>query len=412
MFLSMGRQAVIGHLDADCFYVSAERVRDELLVGLPVGVLGNQGACVIAKSYEMKATGVATGEPIWEALEKCPQGVYIKRDFRWYEVLSRMMLEVVRDHSRRVEYYSVDEFFFESEPGPGEDHKAVAERLQAAVLERVKVPVTVGIGRSRTLAKLISDTAKPFGALAILDRASEESLLAARPVTDITGIAGRRARRLLPWGILSCLDFAEADRRLIRQLLTATGEALWWELNGEAVLPIRTERPPHKVISRGGSLGEPVEDPHVLYAWLVRNAERLAEELHYHQVCTGRVATWLGYRDGRFGEGHEVLTAPTDRFDVLLDSLRPCLRRAWIPRVPATRMHLFAEALTPRAPAQLSLFDPPVGRAEAVAEVKRAINGKHGRFMLRSAATLPLREIYRDTSNSFDICDIHAKICF
>src|SRR5262249_4075628 len=60
------RGTAVGHLDADCFYVSAERVRDEFLRGKPVGVLGNQGACVIAKSYEMKADGVKTGEPIWE----------------------------------------------------------------------------------------------------------------------------------------------------------------------------------------------------------------------------------------------------------------------------------------------------------------------------------------------------------
>ncbi len=98
----------MGHLDSDCFYVSAERVRDEFLRQKPVGVLGNQGACVIAKSYEMKAMGVATGMPIWDALVKCPAGVYVKRDFRWYEILSRLMLEVVRDWSPRVEYYSID----------------------------------------------------------------------------------------------------------------------------------------------------------------------------------------------------------------------------------------------------------------------------------------------------------------
>ena len=79
----------VGHLDADCFYVSAERVRNRFLIGKPVGVLGNQGACVIAKSYEMKACGVKTGIPIWEALVHCPHGIYVKRDFRWYEVLSR-----------------------------------------------------------------------------------------------------------------------------------------------------------------------------------------------------------------------------------------------------------------------------------------------------------------------------------
>ena len=62
-----------GHLDADCFYVSAERVRNQFLQGKPVGVLGNQGAAVIAKSYEMKAAGVTTGMPIWDAVKLCPQ---------------------------------------------------------------------------------------------------------------------------------------------------------------------------------------------------------------------------------------------------------------------------------------------------------------------------------------------------
>ena len=188
----------VGHLDADCFYVSAERVRDEFLVKKPVGVLGNQGACVIAKSYEMKATGVATGMPIWDALVKCPGGIYVKRDFRWYEILSRLMLGIVREWSTRVEYYSIDEFFFAAQPMRGQSYQDLAESIRGAIRERLGVPVTVGIARTRTLAKLISDAAKPDGALAVLDRESEEELLADRPVTEITGIAGRARRGSLP----------------------------------------------------------------------------------------------------------------------------------------------------------------------------------------------------------------------
>lgn len=101
------------HLDADCFYVSAERARRRFLHGKPVGVLGNQGACVIG---QVLRAGVTTGMPIWDALKLCPRGVYLKRDFRWYEVLSRLMLEAVRAFSPRVEYYSIDEFFFELPP--------------------------------------------------------------------------------------------------------------------------------------------------------------------------------------------------------------------------------------------------------------------------------------------------------
>src|SRR5882724_8390147 len=115
------RVTAIGHLDADCFYVSAERVRDEFLLNKPVGVLGNQGACVIAKSYEMKAAGVKTGVPIWDALKLCPDGLYVKRDFRWYEVLSRAILAVMRELSTAVEYYSIDEFFFDATPPRGMD---------------------------------------------------------------------------------------------------------------------------------------------------------------------------------------------------------------------------------------------------------------------------------------------------
>jgi nucleotidyltransferase/DNA polymerase involved in DNA repair len=404
----------VGHLDADCFYVSAERVRDEFLCEKPVGVLGNQGACVIAKSYEMKAMGVATGMPIWDALVKCPAGVYVKRDFRWYEILSRLMLGVLREWSPRVEYHSIDEFFFAATPARGQTHEELAKAIRDAIRERVGVPVTVGIARTRTLAKLISDMAKPNGALAMLDREAEEQLLADRPVTEITGIAGRRAARLSPWGILTCLDLARADRRLVRSLLTAAGESLWWELNGEAVQPIHTRRPAHKALSRGGSFGESTAEPVVLYAWLIRNLERLIEELEYHGVAAGRLTVYLIYKNGQTGVGQATLPVPSDRFDVLLDVARPCIRRAWIPRAVATHMHLIAEGLTARGDCPLALFDPPGrrARAEAVARLKREVNARHGRFVLRSAATLPLAAIYRDTANEYDICDIRGKMCF
>jgi nucleotidyltransferase/DNA polymerase involved in DNA repair len=413
MLTRPGHKAV-GHLDADCFYVSAERVRDTFLVGKPVGVLGNQGACVIAKSYEMKATGVSTGMPIWDALVKCPAGVYVKRDFRWYEVLSRLMLGVVREWSPRVEYYSIDEFYFAAVPRRGQTFQELAVSIRNAINERLGVPVTVGIARTRTLAKVISDDAKPFGAMAVVDRRDEEVLLAKRPVTEITGIAGRRAARLSPWGILTCFDLARADRRLVRALLTAAGEMLWWELNGEAVQPIHNQRPAHKALARGGSFGESTADPVVLYAWLIRNLERLIEELEYHGVTAGRLTIWIAYKNGQSGVGQMTLTVPSDRFDLLLDAGRPCLRRAWIPRTLATHMHLIAEDLTPRRDCPLGLFDPLEQRrqAQAVARLKREINARHGRFALRSAATLPLAAVYRDTANEYDICDIRGKMCF
>ncbi|WP_068417279.1 nucleotidyltransferase [Planctomyces sp. SH-PL62] len=409
-----GRATAIGHLDADCFYVSAERVRDAFLMDKPVGVLGNQGACVIAKSYEMKGRGVRTGEPIWEAMEKCPDGIYIKRDFRWYEVLSRMMLDLMRDTSRQVEYYSIDEFFFRAEVGRGETFEGLAASLRDRIKKCVGVPVTVGIARTRTLAKLISDASKPYGARAVLGAAEEERLLADLPVTEIAGIAGRRAERLSAWGITTCLHLARADRALVRRLLTASGEALWWEINGDPVQAIHCRRPVHKTLSRGGSLGESTDEPVLLYAWLVRNVERLIEELRYHEVAAGRLKVIVMYKTGHTGLGQRALVVPSDRFDLLLEAARPCLRQAWARGATATHMHVIADELTPRGQSALAYFDPPERRirAEAVARVKERINGKVGRFAIRSGATLHLPAIYADVANSYDICDIRDKTCF
>lgn len=404
---------MVGHLDADCFYVSAERVRHPDLIGKPVGVLGNNGACVIAKSYEMRAKGVKTGMPIWDAKKLCPEGVYIKRDFYWYEVLSRKMLETVGQFAPRVEYYSIDEFFFQAER---RHHKDTLPRavvaLKDEVRERAGVPVTIGVARTRTLAKLFSDTAKPNGAVTVLGRDHERELLARLPVTEISGIAGRRAARLEPYGIKSCLDLADADGRLVKKLLTKTGHELWTELNGVPVGSIRTERTPHKVLARGGSLMGNVTDRLKLWAWSVRHLERLIEELRYHQVRTDRIGVQVAYKDGSSGGGLEHLGHPTDRFDLLADGLRTALRSAWRDDGVATHMWVSADRLVRAKGFQLSLFDPPDPRRAAVADVKAAVNDRFGRFALRSAATLYLPAVYADPTNAYDVCDIRGKFCF
>jgi hypothetical protein len=137
----------------------------------------------------------------------------------------------------------------------------------------------------------------------VIERASEEELQARLAVTEVTGIAGRRQRGLEPWGIRTCLDFARADRRLIRGQLTAAGEALWWKLLVEPVLPLHPERPRHKFLSRGGSFGESTDRPAVNWAWAVRNVEGLVEELEFNEIRAGRVQAWLAYREAGPGRG-------------------------------------------------------------------------------------------------------------
>ncbi len=305
------------------------------------------------------------------------------------------------------------QFFFEALPV---DYKstlqATATAIRDHILEHANLPTTIGIARTRTLAKLFSDTAKPFGAVAVLDRDHERALLAQMPVTEISGIAGRRAARLAPYGIRTCLDLANAEGRLVKQLLTKTGHEIWLELNGTRVNPIRPERPPHQTLARGGSLMGDVEDPVVLWAWAVRHTERLIEELDYHNVLAGKLSVAVQYKDGTSTAGDGPLDVPTARFDSLLDAARVALRRAFVPDLPATHMHVIATGLRRAKGQQLSLFTPPDPKKDAVASAKRLANLKHGRFKVRSAATLYLPAVYHDPANDFDICDVRGKICF
>ena len=104
--------------------------------------------------------------------------------------------------------------------------------------------------------------------------------------------------------------------------------------------------------------------------------------------------------------------SPTDRFDLLLEAARVGLRNAWRPGVPANRVHLLASHLRWKGVVQLGLFDPPLGSSQAVSKVKREVNARMGRFVLRSGATLYLDDVYRDSAQDYDICDVHGKMCF
>jgi DNA polymerase V len=402
---------VVGFGDADSFYASAECVRCPWLTGLPVGVLGNQGACVIARSYAMKRYGVKVGEPVWEAKKKCPHGVYVKRDFKWYETLSRRMLAEVGTFSPKVEYYSIDEFFWEGHRAKGQSYQQTAETVREHIKRSTSLPMTIAFARTRTLAKLFADTRKPYGAVAVEDADHETELLAKLPVTEIAGIARRRAARLEPHGIQTCLDLRKANGLLVKSLLTISGHDLWRALNGFPAQTIRTSRTPHKMIARGGSLAGRVDSPHTLYGWLVRNLERLIEELQFHEVRPSILSVAIAYHDADPTASSINLPIPSERFDLLLEAARMGLKRCWRPRCIATHMHIIASDLR-RGSRQQSLFDPPNSKLDTVAQVKREINQQLGRWTLRSGSTLWANDWYDDPANEHEVCDIRGKFCF
>lgn len=403
--------ALVGLGDADAFYASAEVVRRPWLRGLPVGVLGNQGACVIARSYEMKRAGVKVGEPVWDAVVKGPDGIYLKRDFRWYEELGRKIHRELGTFSPTVEYYSIDECFWRTVPEAGRTWQQTAEAVRAHVRARVGVPMTVAYARSRTLAKLFADTSKPNGAIAVTDPEHEVALLARLPVTEIAGIGAPRgeARKVrhphlprLPAGIRPpdprpphhprARPVAGVQRRPGRPDPPRAHPA-------QEHLPRRVARRPRPRRPQPVRVARPQRGA----------ADRGAALPRRPAACPHRVRQ-LPRRPGAGGSVN--LNVPSDRFDELLEAAKVGLRKAWRRGESATHMHLIASRLVKPPGWQQSLFDPPDPRADAVARVKREVNERFGRFTLRSGATLFANDFYLDPANDFDVCDVRGKFCF
>jgi nucleotidyltransferase/DNA polymerase involved in DNA repair len=403
---------LIAHLDSDCFYVSAERVRAEKYNHCPVGVLGNNGACVIAKSYELREFGVKTGEPIWEAKRKCPEGIFIKRDFRWYEVVSNRMWEFLKTVSPQVEYYSIDEWFFDAGEltrefgGPLDDS---TRHLQARIFEEIRIPVSIGVSTSKTLAKLGSDSAKPFGVRVLLGD-DVHTLLEQQPISEVCGIGGRSVEKLAQHGIVTCADFVRADRKFIRDLLTIKGEGLWWELRGESINPIVTKRPQHKFVSRGGSVGRAITILEQLRGWLMRTLERLIEALNAHAYVCGTLGMQIEFKGHQLWSARLRLLGDSAEYEQLQPAALALLEKGWRDGETVTHLHLIAGNIARRQERQLSLFDAkPQPRID---QLKKQINDKLGRFVIRSGATLHLPELYQDASHDYEICDVQGKMCF
>ena len=413
---------LIGHIDCDCYYVSAERVRHPELLGIPCGVLGNQGACVIAKSYEMKAMGVKTGTPVWEAKRICPEGIFIKRDFRWYEVLSRKLLKLLDFVSPQVEYYSIDEMFFDCNYLEQTFRQPLVDSIkmvQERVMQEIGLPTSIGVASTRTLAKLGSDSAKPFGVAVLTDEAFIEKFLASQPVGELCGIGRKSEQKLHGIGVRTCLQFRQQKRLRIRNLLTIKGEALWYELHGESVVPISSKRPLHQCIARGGSVGQKTADRARLNGMLIRNLERLIEALNHHQVLTDRLGLSLEF-DGTTGWYNRVrLPKATASFQELAEAARQLMQRVHVLH-PVSHMHLLAEGLVRQGWIQQSLFEQQqkvsvkisADKQLNIDQLKQKINNKIGRFALRSAETLEVNDLYQDSAHAYDICDIYGKSCF
>ncbi len=400
----------IAHIDADCFYVSCERIRYPSLIGKPVGVLGNQGSCVIARSYEMKAAGVKVAMPVRMAKQICPDAIYVKRDFEWYGVVSSHMRDILRRYCPHLEFYSVDECFMDF----GEREKdlyALAKEMQARVLREAHVPVSIGFAPTRILAKIGSDKNKPFG-ITVMTPENLKQMLKETPVAEIHGVGRKLSSRLIVQGINTAYDYVKTPRHTIEKLLHKPGLEIWYELQGKSLLPIRTERPQRKVISRGGQLWGVQTDPKIIYGFLIRNVERFVESLWHYQMEIKNFITVLITDEGKAYQKEILFPDFTDDYPAIVDALKRGFLGTYRTGKSYSAVHLIATHLRGDEAKQMNLFAEKNERHEAVKAAKIKLSERYGPFALRSATSAFVPHVFADESSNYEICDIDGKICF
>jgi DNA polymerase-4 len=210
-------EATILHADLDSFFASVEQRDAPELRGRPVAV---GGGVVLAASYEAKAYGVRTAMGGWNARRLCPGLVVVRPRFEAYTEASRAVFEVFDDTSPAVEALSIDEAFIDVRgmrriAGSPAD---IAARLRRRVRAEVGLPITVGIARTKFLAKVASGVAKPDGLL-VVPPAGELEFLHPLPVEKLWGVGGKSAAKLHAHGITTVGQVAELPEGLLMSLL-------------------------------------------------------------------------------------------------------------------------------------------------------------------------------------------------
>lgn len=287
---------LIALVDCNNFYASCERLFDPSLRGRPVVVLSNNDGCVIARSNEAKALGIAMGAPWHLNKERFRRdGVIVRSsNYTLYGDLSARVMTVLRQFSPRVEVYSIDEAFLDLSDCPGRELE-IARAVRAQVLQWVGIPVSIGVAPTKTLAKVANRLAKKTGegVLILPDRASQREALARTDLTDIWGVAGRSAKRLATVGITTPLQLADADPDLLRQRLSLVVARTSRELAGMPCIAMELAPQPAKSIMVSRSFGRAVTEPRELREAVAVYADRAAAKLRPKGLAAGQVLVFL-----------------------------------------------------------------------------------------------------------------------
>lgn len=379
---------VIALSDGNCFYCSCERVFEPALEGRPLIVLSANDGNAIARTPEAKALGIKMGDPYFQIRDLCRrEGVVVRSsNYALYGAMSRRVNAVYEQFAPNVQVYSIDESFIDVSGFA--DPAGHVRQMRQTVRRWTGIPTCVGLGPTKTLAKVANHTAKKNaafdGVCDLTDAALRAAVLSAMAVEDVWGVGPASAAKLQRLGVKTAADLRDMDPRLARQVLTVVGERIIHELRGQPCLSWEEAPSGRKGCAVTRSFGQPLTSMQDVSEAVAGFAFRVGEKLRRNRIAAPRLTVFMHTNPfAKTGAPHSASGAiafpqPTNDALELVAGARQVVRRIWKQGPRYSKAGVICEGLVPVDEVQMSAF---VGRGlEASERLMGAVDELNRRF--------------------------------
>lgn len=390
---------MIGLVDCNNFYASCERLFQPHLKRAPIVVLSNNDGCVIARSEEAKALGIRMGAPAFEieSLLRQHRVEVFSSNYALYGDMSSRVMATLGGFTPELEIYSIDEAFMDLSNLVFTDLEGYVRNVRSTVGRWTGIPVGIGVGRSKSLAKAANKYAKKMrrdeGIFVIDTEPKRCEVLQWLPISEVWGIGRQYARWLQEYDVYTALDFANADRAWIRKKMGVVGERLVLELRGFPCLNLEQISTPKQSICTSRSFGELVTDKDTLMQAVATFASRCAEKLRAQSSCAGSIHIFIhtnSYRthDEQHHGGVTIpLLTPTNSTVELVRFARLALDRMFRPGFNYKKAGVILSGIVPQDQVQASMFDTRDRPKDArISSLMDEINEAMGKDKIRLAS--------------------------
>ncbi len=395
-------KAVFALIDCNNFFVSCERIFRPDLNEKPVVVLSNNDGIIVARSNEVKALGVPMAHPLFKVkglLETHDTQIF-SANFQLYGDMSRRVNELMRKYSPDIEVYSIDEQFVDLSNLATNDYSKLASDIRADILNSTGLPVSVGLGSSKTLAKAASEYAKKHpetgGSYSSMSKDKAAVLLSWIPVGDIWGVGFRWAPRLAKMGIKTGKDFAGLTEDWVRKNMHVTGVRTWKELRGISCIPLAesvyVDEHKQKSMTTTRLFSGSVSSLSELEVASANHAARLAAKLRRRKQIAWKVLIYLQTKSKPHTTVSKQLSLPypTSDTSVIITSAHLALREVYDKDISYRRVGLLLSELQPENTQQLTLTgETPITSLKKSVSVNKSLdllNEKFGPQTLKYAS--------------------------